>query len=131
MKNLNAEQIKKALECCKTPLASDCENCSYTGKRLEDGVYEGCVNCLVGDALALITSQEQKIAELTEEFAVKVVTLIELDKQIKRLTEENERLVTALANYDRLTDVRIAEEYYTAEAYEELREENERLGGKD
>ena len=64
---LNAEQIKKALECCKTPLASDCASCSYTGKRLEDGVYEGCVNCLVGDSLALITSQEQRIGELTDE----------------------------------------------------------------
>ncbi len=57
---MEREQIIKALECCKTPLASDCENCSYTGKRLEDGVYEGCVNCLVGDALSLIK-------ELTEE----------------------------------------------------------------
>jgi hypothetical protein len=46
---------------------------------------------------------------------------------IKELAEENEKLLTALANYDRQTDVRIAEEYYTAEAYEELREENERL----
>lgn len=46
---------------------------------------------------------------------------------IKELTEENEKLLTALANYDRQTDVRIAEEYYTVEAYEELREENERL----
>ena len=57
---MEREQIIKALECCKTPLASDCEKCSYTGKRLEDGVYEGCVNCLVGDALSLIK-------ELTEE----------------------------------------------------------------
>ena len=46
---------------------------------------------------------------------------------IKELTEENDRLSTALANYDRITEERIAEEYYTAEAYEELREENERL----
>ena len=67
---LNREQIIKALECCKSPLSSDCENCSYTGKRLEDGVYEGCVNCLVGDALSLI----------------------------KELTEENERLSQSLAN---------------------------------
>ena len=45
----------------------------------------------------------------------------------KELTKENERLSTALANYDRQTEVRIAEDYYTAEAYDELREENERL----
>jgi histidinol phosphatase-like PHP family hydrolase len=122
MENLNAEQVKKALECWAS------------GKPCEGGVCDlfdastfTCDRWTGKNALALITSQEQRIAELTEEVAVKVVTLIELDKQIKRLTEENERLVTALANYDRQTDVRIAEEYYTAEAYEELREENERL----
>lgn len=60
MENLNAEQIIKALECCKTPLASDCEACEYTGKCLENGEYMGCVNLLVADALALIK-------ELTEE----------------------------------------------------------------
>jgi hypothetical protein len=42
---------------------------------------------------------EQKIEELTEEneaiserYAIQVVTAIELDKQVQRLTEENERL---------------------------------------
>ena len=64
---LNREQIIKALECCKTPLAEDCENCSYTGKRLEDGVYEGCVNCLVGDALSLINELTEQKAEIWEE----------------------------------------------------------------
>ena len=47
-------------------------------------------------ALALITSQEQRIKELTEDVAVKVVALIELDKQITRLTAENERLRSEL-----------------------------------
>lgn len=61
---------------------------------------------ILEDALALITSQEERI---------------------KELTEENERLTTALAKYDLQTEVRIAENYYTAEAYEELSEENERL----
>ena len=100
---LNAEQIKKALECCKTPLASDCENCSYTGKRLEDGVYEGCVNCLVGDALALITSQEQRIKELTNDVEDWKDTakyyrdgLAECQKEKTKLTEENEAWQKAL-----------------------------------
>jgi hypothetical protein len=100
---LNAEQIKKALECCKTPLASDCENCSYTGKRLEDGVYEGCVNCLVGDALALINSQEQKIFELENRLKecengykgtnfLDRCKLHDAEEKVKKLTEEIERL---------------------------------------
>lgn len=66
---LNANKIIKALECCQTPSASDCETCSYEGKCLENGEYMGCVNLLVADALTLI----------------------------KQLTEENERLNTIWA----------------------------------
>lgn len=46
---------------------------------------------------------------------------------IKELTEENDRLSTALAEYEYETNIRISEEYVHNEAYEELREENERL----
>ena len=60
MKNLNAENIKNALECCNTPLASDCNECGYRGKSVENGKYVGCVNRLTADALSLIQ-------ELTEE----------------------------------------------------------------
>ena len=89
MENLNTEQIIKALECCKTPSANDCEACKYDGKCLENGEYLGCVNLLIADALSLIK-------ELTEEVALKVITLVEFDKQIERLTEENARLIKAL-----------------------------------
>ena len=63
MENLNAEQIKKALECHAGYFS--CDECPYdpyeeTGER-----YCGCV--LAKHALALITSQEQRIKELTEE----------------------------------------------------------------
>lgn len=92
---MDNNEIKKALECCKTPLASDCENCSYTGKRLEDGVYEGCVNCLVRDALALINSQDQKIKELTADLeAVRSradETIDALRSEVRELTEELEK----------------------------------------
>ena len=50
-----------------------------------------------------------------------------LEQRIEALSEENERILTALANYDRQTELRIFENYYTVEAYEELREEYERL----
>ena len=59
---LNAEQIKKALECCiafKT--TADCEGCPSL-KHCEESNH-----WLDEQALSLITSQEQKIKELTEE----------------------------------------------------------------
>lgn len=177
MENLNAEQIKRALECCSD--AYDCFTCDIYKRKCIGGFRES----MAKKALALITSQEQRIGaqdmtiselrkrvekaehdadryaqrikELTvdleamrgaansykmhnKELTAKVKEWEEecdlrgdmwckLNEENKRLTEEKERLLTALANYDRLTDVRIAEEYYTTEAYEELREENENL----
>ena len=59
-KELNREQIIKALERCKTPSANDCDGCEYDGKCLKNGEYIGCVNLLVADALSLIN-------KLTEE----------------------------------------------------------------
>ena len=60
MENLNAEQVKKALECCIT---DSCISCPYD----DVGVYSQCVPTLLENALALINSQEQRIKELTEE----------------------------------------------------------------
>lgn len=53
--------IKKALECCK--VGDGCWTCPYDNV----GVYSQCVPKLLEDALALITSQEQRIKELAEE----------------------------------------------------------------
>lgn len=99
MEELNRDDIKKALECCKTPLASDCANCSYTGKRLEDGVYEGCVNRLVGDALALIKSLaatneslEAAIGALKEEIKMARADAVKsFAERLKRYYDENEK----------------------------------------
>lgn len=60
MENLNAEAVKKALECCLTTSEGDCIACGYRGKK--DGLFITCTNCLIADALALINSQEQRIA---------------------------------------------------------------------
>ena len=64
MENLNAEQVKKALECCLTTSEGDCIACGYRGKK--DKLFITCTNILMADALALINSQEQRIKELTE-----------------------------------------------------------------
>lgn len=58
MENLNAEQIKKALECCYD--AHCCEGCHFDN-------MNRCVDKLGVETFALIKSQEQRIAELTEE----------------------------------------------------------------
>lgn len=57
---LDREEIIKALELCKTPAASDCNACGYKGKGIKNGIYVGCTNRLIADALSLIK-------ELTEE----------------------------------------------------------------
>ena len=57
MENLNAEQIKKALQICWDTTCSDCEF---------DNNCEGHWNVLE-NALSLINSQEQRIKQLTEE----------------------------------------------------------------
>ena len=60
MKNLNAEQIIKVLEHCSNWTAEKgCKGCPYDGNCIDEDVTR--------DALALITSQEQRIKELTEE----------------------------------------------------------------
>lgn len=69
MENLNAEQVKKALECCSSSDGvSACESgCPYWG-----GDYDTCPcieepNFIIKNALALINSQEQRIGELAKE----------------------------------------------------------------
>jgi uncharacterized coiled-coil protein SlyX len=125
---LNAEQIKKALECCCGDIV-ECQKCAY----VKNG-YSRCKERASQDALALINSLEQRIgaqdmtiSELRQKLKNAEHDADRYAQRINELSEENERILTALANYDRQTDERIAENYYTVEAYEELREENERL----
>ena len=53
----NAEQIKKALECCAN---NNCTQCHYHKQEDE------CVDLLAYNTLALINEQEQGIEELTK-----------------------------------------------------------------
>lgn len=96
MENLNAEQVKKALECCLEDVAN-CNNCPY--ERYCD-MHE---NNMLRDALALINSQEQRIGELADEKSkvfekgAENLTRLEeaylkLEAENLKLTEENERL---------------------------------------
>ena len=97
---LNAEQIKKALECCAANDGCVGEECPY---------YSNCIfgiTRIYKDALALINSQEQRIKELAEEIKDltetvevrgKVVEQLqiltnEIEEDNRKLTEENEQL---------------------------------------
>lgn len=62
MENLNAEQVKKALECWASGKPCD-EKCSILDH--EEGGH--CLKLTIRSVFALIKSQEQRIKELTEE----------------------------------------------------------------
>ena len=61
MGNLNAEQIKGDLECCAY---GDCKDCTEYSN-------DSCGTKVLGGALELINSQEQRIKELEAELAKK------------------------------------------------------------
>lgn len=94
MENLNAEQVKKCLEVCSKQYKDDacdkCPDCIY------HNLGSNCVLQAVTDAYALITSQEQRIKELTEELEKERTwadSLIDnLRDDIREFTEENEKL---------------------------------------
>lgn len=93
MNELNAEQIKKALGCCymqELEHNENCPECPYTD------LYPNCSEYLGKDALVLIKELTEENEAISERYAIQVVTAIELDKQVQRLTEENERLQKAL-----------------------------------
>ena len=99
MENLNAEQIKGDLECCAY---GDCKDCTEYSN-------DSCGTKVLGGALELIKSQEQRIKELAEEneklkkakyiFSTVDYCADDLAKALeenKKLTEENERLSLAV-----------------------------------
>lgn len=65
MQNLNAEQIKKALEWCSELRL--CVDCPMRAEGYFSHSGNACRQALMKNALALIKSQEQRIKELTDE----------------------------------------------------------------
>ena len=81
MSELNREQIVKSLECCAK--LKPCKECPLYTYSHDD---EGCKHKCIVDALALITSQEQRIKELTEEIErlKELGTTKEIEKELVR-----------------------------------------------
>jgi hypothetical protein len=82
---LNVEQIKKALECCKIPKLTKCYGCP---REEEDSL---CMYRLNEDTLALINELTAKNDAVSEECC-------QLLTKVRKLTEENERLKAELAS---------------------------------
>ena len=127
---LNAEQVKKAMECCNSE-GHICGKCPYESVRI--GI--SCRDKLIRDALALINSQEQKIFELENRLKesengykgtnfLDRCKLHDAEEKVRKLTEENESwqksLITEKENADKAY-------YELACEVEDLRAEKERL----
>ena len=85
---LNAEQIKKALECCQfRHIKKNCDECKY-----HRWIEPACRDLICQDALALINSQEQRIKELTENLHATRTELTRVQEENERLRAENEAL---------------------------------------
>ena len=84
---LNAEQIKKRLE--------------YVSKTLQEfaksyNIPETPIGSTARNAHALILAYEEQIQELTEDIEWSAKRILEADKKVAELTEENERLKNLL-----------------------------------
>jgi hypothetical protein len=93
MENLNAEQVKKALECCymqELEHNENCPECPYTD------LYPNCSEYLGKDALALINKQETEYNELYELLQTCKADSEAYRSYSKTLEKENEGLKNLL-----------------------------------
>lgn len=82
--------IIKALECCKTNNAFDCNYCPYEGIGNE---MVGCVNRLIGDALDLINRQKAELDDLKRDDLPRCKDALRRANEIgMRLDKENQEL---------------------------------------
>lgn len=99
---MNIDDIKKGLECCSNPRLSSCNNCPYNN----NGEFSCRDGEMCKDALNLITEQEKKIEQLTEERNRYAETLAkyqiasdkEIAAQVKQLKTECTLLDDELRN---------------------------------
>lgn len=122
---LTAEQIKKALECClyREKNIIGCSECPYQKLEFEDD--DVCSEILADDAIELIKENELLCKILVE----RIVTLIEFDKTIGRLTEENEDLKAIAEQYQRQFEEAKADTVRKMQV--QLKMEIDRFGRKD
>ena len=93
---LNAEQIKKALECLNDKHDRICDECPVY--KLTDRGYRSCRHVVLEEAVALIKELTEKLEIYRQELGEVRVALAEANNDKRELTEENERLSQSLAN---------------------------------
>lgn len=86
---LNAEQIIKAFEICRDQ--DLCNECPY-----EENI--DCLRLKEKHAIALMKSQGQKIDELTKDVEWSAKRILEADKKVAELTEDNEAQSQTITN---------------------------------
>ena len=98
---MERDDIIKALGCCtrgrKSKDDRPCFDCPYNECNIVGGTSERqttgtCQGWLMKDALSLIKELNRDIETISKLLVTKTVTVIEFDKTIERLTEENEWL---------------------------------------
>jgi hypothetical protein len=102
---LDREEIIKALELCKTPAASDCNACGYKGKGIKNGIYVGCTNRLIADALSIIKELTEENESLKQAMEHEHASFMEIfgqyGEKCDRLTEENANLHASCMEFER------------------------------
>lgn len=99
MENLNAEELKQALKRCAS--GGRCKGC--VRENITTYTIEGCMGVLLGEALALIESQDQKIFELEKRLKecengyegtlqLERCKLRDAEEMVNELTDENDKL---------------------------------------
>lgn len=112
---LNAETVKKALECCTI---GDCYPCPY------GNIGAGCRDKMNGDALTLIFELTEKSNNFEQAYDCMHSACRELSSKCDRLTEENEVWQMQLISQEE----KAGKAYYElACEVEDLRAENEKL----
>lgn len=122
-KELNAEQIIKALEWCALGFA--CMNCKYDkGKQFSK---EGCMALHMRDALSLIKQLTEENVELTRTCTALTRKVQVLDEQYNSLLDRNMELAEEIQKWQEAYDYADAACRELNSKCDELTEENERL----
>lgn len=109
---LNGEHIIKAFEICR---GQDlCNECPY-----EENI--DCLRLKEKHAIALMKSQGQKIDELTKDVEWSAKRIIEADKKVVELTEDNEAQAKIITNL--IETIKDIQAYTVRKMQERLKEE--------
>ena len=80
------KEIIKALECCKTTIQTDCENCPLYKEEVTEN--STCITILSENALDLINRQQAEIERLQKAIKVQDIMIEQQDYKLKQAKSE-------------------------------------------